>query len=102
MVIAATIPGLALLLIALSFAEVMWRRATGRALVPWMRGDGRPVSAVGFEQFDAVFNSARHLELDQRRTTSLLREDESAGAPGPVRVDLGSGKVTIAPAEVRD
>ncbi|WP_280441766.1 hypothetical protein [Nocardia brasiliensis] len=60
-----TIPGWALLLIALAFAVVLWRKA----LVPWMRDSGRAVAAVGFEQFDAVFVAGKQHEFEQVRST---------------------------------
>ncbi|MFF3225427.1 DUF6191 domain-containing protein [Nocardia suismassiliense] len=101
MLVATTIPGLALLLIALSFAEVMWRKVTGKTLVPWMRSDGRPVSAVGFEQFDAVFSAGKQHEFEQIQSTLMHRENPGDGAPGAVELDLSSGKATLNPV-VRD
>ncbi|MGW4844622.1 DUF6191 domain-containing protein [Nocardia brasiliensis] len=97
MLVAMTIPGLALLLIALSFAEVMWRKVSGKSLVPWMRGSGRPVAAVGFEQFDAVFAAGKQHEFEQVQSTLMYRENPGDGAPGGVDVDLSNGKVTLSP-----
>ncbi|MEV0293034.1 DUF6191 domain-containing protein [Nocardia sp. NPDC050710] len=96
MLVATTIPGLALLLIAFAFAEMLWRQVAGKTLVPWMRGDGRPVSAVGLEQFDAVFAAGRHHEFAQQQSTLMYRENPGDGAPGGVEVDLRSGTATLA------
>ncbi|MFI9509943.1 DUF6191 domain-containing protein [Nocardia sp. NPDC052566] len=94
-----TIPGLALLIMALAFVEVAWRKTTGKNLVPWMRGgDGRPVSAVGFEQFDAVFAAGKQHEFEQVQSTLMYRENPGDGAPGGLDVDLASGRVTLSSA----
>lgn len=96
MLVAMTIPGLAIALIVFAFAETTWRKLTGKTLVPWMRGDGRPVSAVGLEQFDALFVAGRHQEFDQVQSTLMYRENPGDGAPGGVDLDLQSGRATLA------
>ncbi|WP_228002946.1 DUF6191 domain-containing protein [Nocardia australiensis] len=95
MLVAVTIPGLALLLVALAFTEMTWRKVTGKALVPWMRGTDRPISAVGFEQFDAVFAAGRHHEFAQQQSTLMHRENPGDGAPGGIDVDLTASKATV-------
>lgn len=91
-----TIPGLAILVIAVAFAEVTYRKLTGRTALPWMRGDDEQRAAViGFEQFDAIFNSAKRLEFEQRQSVLMHKEDLGDGAPGGVDLDLSSGKARL-------
>lgn len=91
-----TIPGLALLIIAVSCAEVAYRRVTGRAALPWMREqDGRGASAIGFEQFDAMFNAAKRHEFEQRQAVLMHREDPGADEPGGVDIDLRAGRARL-------
>ncbi|MBF6299932.1 DUF6191 domain-containing protein [Nocardia amamiensis] len=94
--VAMTIPGLSLLLIALAFAEVAWNKLTGSRVLPWTRKrSGRPVSAVGFEEVTALFQGAKHYEFEQRMTTLMHREDKSDGAPPRDEVDLTSGSARL-------
>ncbi len=92
---ALTIPGLALLIIAVAFADVGYRKATGRTALPWMRTQGeRSASAIGMEQFDAAFNSAKRHEMEQRQAVLMHRENPGDGDEG-VDVDLTAGKVRL-------
>ncbi|WP_280262111.1 DUF6191 domain-containing protein [Nocardia wallacei] len=96
MLVAMTIPGLALLIIAVAFAEVMYRKVTGRAALPWMRGEnGERASAIGFEQFDALFTSAKRHEFEQRQSVLMHRESPGDGTPGGFDLDLSSGKALL-------
>ncbi|MBF6081112.1 hypothetical protein IU485_07030 [Nocardia cyriacigeorgica] len=97
MLMAMTIPGLALLIIAVAFADVMYRRITGRTALPWMRGDddGRSAGAIGLEQFDAVFAAGRQHQFEQQQTVLMYRDEAGDGTPGDVGVDLRSGKATL-------
>jgi uncharacterized protein DUF6191 len=94
-----TLPGLALLIIAVSFAEVAYRRVTGRSALPWMRAPDRSAAAIGFEQFGGVFDSGKRYEFEQRQVVLMHRENPSDGAPGGVDVDLGSVRATLRPAQ---
>ncbi|MFE3060042.1 DUF6191 domain-containing protein [Nocardia sp. NPDC059239] len=96
MIVALTIPGLALLIIAVAFADVAYRRVTGRTALPWMRAeDGdRSAAAIGLEQFDAAFNSAKRYEMEQRQSVLMHRENPGDGDEG-VEIDLTSGKATL-------
>ncbi|MET7773702.1 DUF6191 domain-containing protein [Nocardia sp. NPDC005366] len=89
--VAMTIPGLACLLVALAFAEVLWNRVTGGRFLPWSKRTDRPVAAAGFEQVTALFQGAKHHEFEQRQTTLMHREDPSDGAPPRDEIDLGAG-----------
>ncbi|MGV9334564.1 DUF6191 domain-containing protein [Nocardia sp. NPDC003726] len=91
LLVAPTIPGLAVLLILLAFAEVAWNKLTGGRALPWTRElSGIPVAAAGFEEVTAVFQGGEHHEFEQRMTTLMHREDSSAGAPPRDEVDLGA------------
>ncbi len=91
-----TIPGLAVLIVVLAGAEVMYRKVTGRAALPWMRDDTRQgVGAIGFEQFDAAFNAARRYEFEERQTVLMHRENPGDGTPGDSEVDLDFGRIRL-------
>ncbi|SUA79043.1 Uncharacterised protein [Nocardia otitidiscaviarum] len=96
-IVAMTLPGLALLLIAVAFADVAYRRTTGRTALPWMRGDEqRTASAIGFEQLDTVFSSGKRVEFEQRQSVLMHRENPGDGAPGGFDIDLRSGTARLA------
>ncbi|MEV0533015.1 DUF6191 domain-containing protein [Kitasatospora sp. NPDC050463] len=62
-----------------------------------MAGTGREgqVSATGFEQLHAQFAAGEQHELDERRNTLMLRDEEGEGAPPRTRVDLVSGTAVV-------
>ncbi|WP_431970696.1 DUF6191 domain-containing protein [Nocardia sp. bgisy134] len=94
--LAMTIPGLALLLILLAFAEVLWNRLTGSRFLPWTkRRSGHPVAATGFEEVTAAFQGSKHYEFEQRQTTLMHRETKSDGAPPRDEVDLITGAARL-------
>ncbi|WP_216909246.1 DUF6191 domain-containing protein [Nocardia noduli] len=95
LLVAMTIPGLACLLIALAFAEVLWNRLTGSRVLPWSRRAGRPVAAAGFEEVTALFQGSKHHEFEQRQTALMHREDLSDGAPPRDEIDLGVGAARL-------
>ncbi|MGY2011126.1 DUF6191 domain-containing protein [Nocardia gipuzkoensis] len=98
LLVAMTIPGLAVLLILFAFAEVVWNRLTGSRVLPWTRKrSGRPVAATGFEEVTAVFQGGKQHEFEQRRTTLMHREDASDGAPPRDEVDLTAGSARLVP-----
>ena len=91
-----TLPGLALLIIAVAFAEIAYRKTTGRTALPWMRDTAGPgAAAIGFEQFDAIFDSGKRHEFDERRTVLMHRENPGDGSPGGSEIDLESGRVRM-------
>ncbi|MGQ4617064.1 DUF6191 domain-containing protein [Nocardia sp. R7R-8] len=96
LLVAMTIPGLAVLLILFAFAEVAWNKFTGSRVLPWTRKrSGRPVAAAGFEEVTAVFQGGKQHEFEQRITTLMHREDASDGAPPRDAVDLGAGSARL-------
>jgi hypothetical protein len=84
-----SLPALAVLLIALAILERVWRRVRHER----KSGD---VSGVAFDEFTSFLYGTKRVELDQRATQSLMREDEADGAP-PRQVDLDRGIVTLRP-----
>lgn len=96
LLVAMTIPGLAVLLILFAFAEVAWNKLTGSRALTWTRKrSGRPVAAAGFEEVTAVFQGGKHHEFEQRLTTLMHREDKSDGAPPRDEVDLAHGSARL-------
>ncbi|TQM26127.1 DUF6191 domain-containing protein [Nocardia bhagyanarayanae] len=94
--VAMTIPGLAVLLVALAFIEVLWNRLTGSRLLPWTkRRTGHPLAATGFEEVTAFFQGSKHYEFEQRQTTLMHRETKSDGAPPRDEVDLSTGAARL-------
>ncbi|MFB7717369.1 DUF6191 domain-containing protein [Nocardia sp. NPDC056100] len=94
---AMTIPGLAILIIVVAFAEVGYRKVTGRTGLPWMRGsedENRSAAAIGFEQFGSVFESGKKHEFEQRQSVLMHRENPGDGTDG-MKIDLTTGKARL-------
>lgn len=93
---AMTVPGLVCVLVALAFLDQLALRARRSRWVPW-RGTGREgqISATGFEQLHAQFAAGKQHELEQRRTTLMLRDEDGEGAPPRTRVDLAGGRAVV-------
>jgi hypothetical protein len=91
-----TLPGLVLLLTATAFVDQLMLRAGRAGMLPW-RGSARQgqISATGFEQLHASFSPGKQNELEQRRVTLVLRDEEGDGAPPRTRVDLAAGTAVI-------
>lgn len=77
-----TLPGLVVLLTALTFADQLLLRAGRAGLLPW-RNSARQgqISATGFEQLHASLSPGKQHELKERRSSLVLRDDEEDGAP---------------------
>jgi uncharacterized protein DUF6191 len=78
------------LLVALAILERVWRR------VRHGRKSGSPVSGVAFDELTSFLYGTKRVELDQRASQSLMREEENDGAP-PHAVDLDKGVVVLRP-----
>lgn len=88
---------MACVLILLAVIERLWRWASK------VKRSRTSIASTGFEEFQTVFESSKRIQLEQRLTDSLLREDEGdAAPPNGVRIDLDSGKVVIKPPVPRD
>ncbi|MFG2824550.1 DUF6191 domain-containing protein [Kitasatospora sp. NPDC048365] len=99
---AMSLPGLVCALVVLAFVDQLALGARRARWIPW-RGTGREgqVSSTGFEQLHAQFAAGKQAELEQRKTTLMLRDEEGEGAPPRTRVDLDGGvAVVLAPASI--
>jgi Family of unknown function (DUF6191) len=83
-----SLPALVVLLFALAVMERVWRR------VRRTRDSAGPLSTVALDEFTAFLYGGKRVELDQRASQSLMREEEQDGAP-PNRVDLDAGVVFL-------
>ncbi|TDD73996.1 DUF6191 domain-containing protein [Actinomadura rubrisoli] len=91
-----TIPGLVIGLVLLAAVDRLGLWANARFRLPWRRDEtGRPLSAIGLEQVDELFHASKRYELDQRRTSLMLRDEERDGAPPAARVDLDAGTAVL-------
>ncbi|MEU5692193.1 DUF6191 domain-containing protein [Actinosynnema sp. NPDC020468] len=86
-----SIPGLAVLLVVLAAGERALRWARRR------KGIHQPVTAAGVEQFDTLFTGGKAIELDERLSQSMMRDDEEEGATPNSPVNLDSGTIRLTP-----
>jgi Family of unknown function (DUF6191) len=84
-----TIPGLVIGLIAFATVDRMGLWANRRFRLPW-RKEG--LSAPGIDEMHAILYASKRHELDQRRTSMMLPDDERADGS---RVDLDGGTAVI-------
>ncbi|WP_370424027.1 DUF6191 domain-containing protein [Streptomyces sp. QH1-20] len=93
---AMSFPAFVCLLALFALVESMWRWFTGLGLMPWLRRRaGRSLSNTAFDEFTAVVNGNKTVELEQRRVELLRRDDESDGAPPRSSIDLAKGTAVI-------
>ncbi|MFJ7967715.1 DUF6191 domain-containing protein [Streptomyces sp. NPDC096324] len=92
-----TLPGLVILLTALSFVDQLLLRASRAGLLPWRNAARQgQISATGFEQLHASLSPGKQTELKERQSALLLRDDEEDGAPpNRTTVDLDGGTAVI-------
>ncbi|WP_156056355.1 DUF6191 domain-containing protein [Streptosporangium roseum] len=79
---------LACLLIIVALLERLWKWAAG------VKRSGRSLASPGFDEFTAAFQSTKRIQLEQRQAESMLRDDETDGAPPANRIDLTRRKVS--------
>jgi hypothetical protein len=75
-----TIPGLAVILVALAALDRLGLWLCGRSGLPWYRDGRRPAPAVGLDEFQAVFHSSKRHVIERRRAELVLRDDGHDGA----------------------
>jgi hypothetical protein len=76
-------------MLALGLYETRKRRA---------RHTGPTMSGTYVDEVTALFYGTKRVELDHRDSWSMMREDDSEGAP-PLGVDLDSGTVVLPPTD---
>jgi hypothetical protein len=91
MLFAMSIPGLACLLLLLAAGE--------RAVRFVRRRKGAPpkLAGTGFDQLTTLFYASKQLELDQRQTELMTRDEDDEGAPPRGPIDLDMGVVRLSP-----
>src|SRR5207248_609723 len=91
-----SVPGLVILLVVVAGIDRAGRSANRRLRLPWRTEEsGRPLAASGIEEMHAILYAAKRHELDQRRTSLMLRDEEADGAPPHSTVDLDRGTAVI-------
>ncbi|WP_432165217.1 DUF6191 domain-containing protein [Streptomyces sp. bgisy031] len=92
-----TLPGLAILLTVVAFADQLVLRAGRAGLLPWRNSVRQgQISATGFEQLHASFSPGKQSELKERQSALILRDDDEDGAPpNRTTVDLERGTVAV-------
>ncbi len=90
---ALTIPGLAIALVILGVIDVTLFRRGGTRLLGGRRVAGATPAA--YDEASALFSPGKRLELEQRHTSSLLRQSPDDGAPPTVRLDLDRGTAWV-------
>ena len=91
-VVAATLPGLVIMLTLLAAIEHAASRRRGRSVVT---GETRPrLSATGLDVFSAAVLAGKDVELEHRDVVKRLRLEATDGAP-PNTVDLTRGTARI-------
>ena len=90
LLVAMTIPGLAVGLIALAAADRLALWFGRRSWLPWQRSGRhrREVSSTAFDEMHATLYAGKRVQLEQRRTEQLLRDDAGDAAPPRSEIDL--------------
>ena len=78
--LAWTIPGTVLLMLAVGAYELLQQRRRKRT--------GTPLTATYINEFTAIFYGTKRVELDNRLSMSLMREEDTQAAPPNLDVDL--------------
>jgi hypothetical protein len=94
-VVFMTLPGLVILLTAVAFVDQLMLRAGRAGMLPWRGGRQGQITATGFEQLHATFSPGKQNELDERKSSLMLRDEEGDGAPPRSKVDLDQGTAVI-------
>jgi hypothetical protein len=90
-----TIPGLAVILVALAALDRLGWWLHGRSGLPWYRDGHRPAPAAGLDQFQAVFHASQRHVIERRRAELMLRDEGHDGAPPPTLAGPGAQPVVI-------
>jgi Family of unknown function (DUF6191) len=99
---AMSLPGLVCLLVLLVALERFGLWAGRRSWLPWRRrADRLELSAAGLDEFAASFHPSKRVELSQRNTELMLRDDAEGRAPLQLRIDLDAGTAFLPPRKPR-
>jgi hypothetical protein len=91
-----SIPGVVLLLVVFASIDRLGVAAGRHLRLPWHKAEsGRPLAAPGVDELNALFYATKRYELDERRTSLMLRDEEGDGAPPRSVVDLDAGTAVI-------
>lgn len=91
-----SVPGVVILLVVLAGIDSMGKAANRRLRLPWRKdAAGRPLASPGLEELHALYYATKRRELDERRTSLMLRDEEGDGAPPRCQVDLDAGTAVI-------
>src|SRR3954447_14102764 len=93
LLVALTLPGLVLLLVALAVAEQVAARLGRRS--PLARRRRHALSAGGLDVFSAALAPGREADLEQQWVREMRRDDAEDGAPLRGPIDLDSGVVHL-------
>ena len=85
--VAMTVPGLLLALIALGIADLAWSRAR--------RGRLTGTALAGFDVLDGLFYPSKVHQQQERQRIELMRDDVDDGAPPFSQIDLESGRARL-------
>jgi hypothetical protein len=89
LLVALTLPGAVLLLLAIAVVEQLLARLGRRS--PLTRTRRHALAAGGLDVFSAALAPGRAADLETQRVRELRREDAPDGAPPRSRVDLDAG-----------
>ncbi|WP_211359626.1 DUF6191 domain-containing protein [Actinocorallia herbida] len=96
LLVVTSLPGLVLLLIVVAAVDRLGLRANERYRLPWRKPeDSRPVASAGLDEMQALFAPTKRYELDEKRSSLMLRDEEGDNAPPRTRVDLDGGKAVL-------
>ena len=93
MLVALTLPGVVLLLVAVAVVEQVWSRLGRRSALHGHRRHA--LSASGMDVFSAALDPGRALDLDEQLSRAVTREDAGDSAPPYGRIDLDAGVVLL-------
>jgi hypothetical protein len=96
MLVAMTIPGLAVGLVVLAAVDRLAVWAQGRSWLPWYRSSPRRgVSNTAFDELHAQLSAGKRQQIEQRKTEQLRRDDAGDAAPPRTRIDLDNRSAVI-------
>ena len=95
MVFFMTIPGPAVILVALAALDRLGLWLCGRSGLPWHRDGHWPAPAAGLDEFQAVFDSSKRHVIEWRSAELVLRDDGHDGAPPHTLAGPGGQPVVI-------